>query len=645
MQAIEKTKADISIHVRNVFPLIGHWYARRNGSAHQLAEPLFGLNSFAWGGEHLELDSFVIPRALLGIPFIITKTDSGYRLEDENGVTLAEGVEGRAIDFTLKEGSGRIAVTSIQARPGTSFEVARIAPFQAYSNVLAKMSVGEVGKLSNIIRVTYEDPSVEHANELVNAIAKAYLMQNVERRSAEADQSLVFLDEQLPRIKRSVEDAEEQLNAFRTHTNTVSVERSTETLLTQAVEVEKGRLQLELERDSLAQRYTSTHPAVRSINEQLEATRRAAEKVNEEVNALPAAQRDLLRLQRDADVSTQLYTALLNSAQQLRIAKAGTVGNVRVIDYALPNTSPVAPKKLLVIFVSGFVGLMLGVLIAFMLRVLRPTIRVADEIERATGSTVYATIPESTAQQKLDSNKRNTAARGAPVEGKIQVLATLFPDDPSIEALRSLRTGLAFALTDARDKNIVITGPTAALGKSFISANLGALLADTRKKVLLIETDLRRPQLGRYFGYSKVEGLSSVLAGTATFSEVVRRSAIKGLALDVLPAGIIPPNPSELLLGDRFRQLLNDVQGEYDHIVLDSAPVLLVADTLTVAQLASTVFLVARAEQSTVRELRDAEQRLNSVGVRVKGTILNGVKRRRVTSGYAYNYYYGYGAN
>src|SRR5690606_25704956 len=162
-----------------------------------------------------------------------------------------------------------------------------LAPFNAYSRVLASLSVGEVGKQSKIVRVAYEHSNVQHANAMVNGIAKAYLTQNVERRSAEADQGLVFLDRQLPEIKQSVEEAEEALNAFRTRTNTVSVERSTETLLSQAVEVEKGRLELELQRDALSQRYKATHPAIKAIDDQLEATRRATDKVNDEVNSLP----------------------------------------------------------------------------------------------------------------------------------------------------------------------------------------------------------------------------------------------------------------------------------------------------------------------------------------------------------------------
>src|SRR5690606_25642521 len=143
----------------------------------------------------------------------------------------------------------------------------------------------------------------------------------------------------------------------------------------------------------------------------------------------------------------------------------------------------------------------------------------------------------------------------------------------------------------------------AGLGKTFIAANLSVLLASANKRVLLIDADLRRPRLGHYFGYNNVAGLSNVLAGTAKLDDVLLKSTQDGLILDVLPAGLIPPNPGELLLSEGFSRLLADMQERYDHIVLDTAPVLPVADTLAITQQVSTVFLIARAEQTSARDL------------------------------------------
>src|SRR5690606_10262703 len=255
--------------------------------------------------------------------------------------------------------------------------------------------------------------------------------------------------------------------------------------------------------------------------------------------------------QRDADVSNQLYIALLNNAEQLRVAKAGTVGNVRVIDFAIADTNPVAPNKPMIVAIAGVLGLALGVAAAFIARLLRPTVRDADEAERSAGMSVYVTVPESQQQQKLYAKKQRLSRRGGPVTaGASHLLAVSHPEDPAIESLRSLRTGLAFALMGARDRNIAITGPTASVGKTFVAANLSVLLASAGKRILLIDADLRRPRLGYYFGYNKVAGLSNVLAGTAELDDVLLKSTQDGLVLDVLPAGLIPPNPGELLLSE-----------------------------------------------------------------------------------------------
>ncbi|MGE4338309.1 MAG: polysaccharide biosynthesis tyrosine autokinase [Pigmentiphaga sp.] len=640
LDAINNTQADLRVGVANRFPLIGDWFARRHVGA-GVTEPLFGLDGYAWGGEVLDLAEFSVPPQLYGRVFLLTPAEEGFRLTDENGIEVARGPLHQRVAFDVAGGAGHIAVSRLQAGPGAEFSIVRQAPITAYRGLRANLNVSEAGRGSNIISLNYEHPNVMFAGEIVNAIASAYLKQNVERRSAEADKSLEFLDGQLPEIRSAVSQAEDALNTYKTKSQTVSVGGAAESLLQQAVATEQKRRELLLTREELSQRYRPNHPNVRAVDEQLEVNSREADQINTQINALPSAQRDLLRLQRDADVSTQLYIAMLNNAQQLRVAKAGTVGNVRIIDFAIPDTLPVAPKKTMIVAIAGLLGLMLGVMAAFALRLLRPTLRDAEEAERQSGLSVFASIPESPAQEKLVSHQRG-GHKFAVEEGRAQLLALTQPEDPAVESLRSLRTGLAFALMSSHDKNIVITGPTAALGKSFIAANLSTLLAAGGKRVLLIETDLRKPQLGRYFGYNKVAGLSNVLAGTAVFDAVLRRDVVDGLKLDVLPAGQLPPNPGELLLSEGLAELLNRVQDDYDHIVLDSAPVLPVADTLAVVRHASTTFMVARAEHSTARELRDAIRRVESVGADVKGIIFNGIKRRRVGYGYAYKYYYGY---
>lgn len=638
MQAITATQADVNISVANRVPVVGDWLARRHQGQAGIAEPLFGLDQYAWGGESLELAELVVPEAMFGEEFTLLPDHDGYLLLDPNDHELVRARVGEPARFTVAGAEGRIIVSMLNASASTRFAISRSAPITAYRQLRSSLSVEETSLGSSILRLSYRHPDLNFAGKLVNAIARAYLTQNVERRSAEAQQSLAFLETQLPAIRQNVTQSEEALNTYKIQAQTFSVDNSAQSLLNQSVDAEKRRIELELQREALTHRYQAGHPSVRVLDEQLATTIREAEKLNEMVNALPLTQRDLLRLQRDSDVNSQLYIALLNNAQQLRVAKAGTVGNVRIIDFAMADRTPVAPKKPMVVALAGTLGLLLGIAVALLSRALRPTLRDSDEVERTSGLAVYVSVPESPQQERLGISKTTPEHKTALSAPRSRLLAALNPEDPAVESLRSLRTGLAFALMEATDKNIVLTGPTAAVGKSFVAANLSALLASAGKRVLLIDADLRSPRLGSYFGYRKVSGLSDVLAGTVTLDAALRKNLQAGLALDVLPAGRMPPNPGELLLNERFGALLHSVQERYDHIVIDTAPLLPVADTLAVVQHASTIFIVARSDCSTAREVRESARKLEAVGRKAKGIIFNSAKRRRMTYGYGYGY-------
>ena len=641
-KAISGIQADIQIRPK-FFPVVGAWYARVFGKNPADSTAPFNLNEYAWGKERLRLDSLEFSDGSAGEVFYFRARENGFDIEDETGKVLTSGQVGRLFEFKADNATVKGSVSLLNARPGVVFQVQKVSPVKAYKAISSRLKIEEATRQSGIIRVSYEDSDADFAQRLVNAISKAYLLQNVERRSAEADQSLKFLNTQMPEIKKSVEQAEDALTTFRTKTNTVRVEKEADGLLARSIDVERGRLELQLKLDEMRQRFKPDHPQIKALESQIEETKREGGRVNEQVNRLPAAQRDLLRLERDATVNSELYIALLNNVQQLKVAKAGTIGNVRVVDYAIKDDVPVAPQKSLVLAIAAFAGIVLGVIAAVVARLLRPTVRDAAEVERATGLISYASVPESISQEKLDSHLRDKRGRKAIVEGRNQLLALVAPEDPAIESLRSLRTGLAFALMGAGNKNVVITGPTAGLGKSFISANLSALLAASGKKILLVETDMRRPQLGTYFGYKEKRGLAEILVGAQRFDDVVYKVDVLDGNLDVLPAGSIPPNPGELLLNERFTELVRSIQDRYDYLIFDSAPVLPVGDTLAVTRIADAVFMVVRSECSTFGEVRDAVSKLESVGSSVKGMIFNGVKRRRIGYGYAYRYYYSYG--
>ncbi|MDX3906782.1 MAG: polysaccharide biosynthesis tyrosine autokinase [Pigmentiphaga sp.] len=642
MNAARETRADLDVSVANRFPVFGDWYARRyeKQPGQALAPAPFGLTGFAWGGESLKLADFSVPELEWGKAYSLELLDANhYLLKNNADEVILKGEVGRAISFNIQGNLAKIAVAEAIGRPGTVFEIVQQSPVQVYNKLRQTVTVMEASRGSSVISIAYEDADPVFAKAVVDSIARSYLQQNVGRRSEEARTSLQFLERQLPELKRNVEASENALNDFRTKTNTVSMPRETDLLLQRATELEGSRMQLQLKRQEMLQSFRPEHPTVKAVDSQMAQINEQLKSLARDVDKLPAAQRDLLRLERDVQVNTQLYISLLNNAQELRIAEAGTIGNVRIIDFAVRAESPISPRKAVIVAVAAFAGLALGVLAVLAARILRPTVHRADQVEKATGLATYVTVPESYSQRKFTS-RRLRAPNG---EGMGALLAFGQPDDPAVESLRSLRTGLAFAMMGSEGKVIVITGATAGVGKSFVSANLAALLVANDKRILIVDADMRRPRLGEYFSYGKAApGLSDVLVGRIGVVDAIQT---KYSGLDVLSAGQIPPNPGELLISPAMSKMLETLEARYDYIVLDTPPLLPVADTLALLKHAAAAFLVVRAEQSTISEVKDALKKLDGAGVRdvVKGVIFNGVKRARVGYGSSYKYYYSYG--
>jgi tyrosine-protein kinase Etk/Wzc len=348
---------------------------------------------------------------------------------------------------------------------------------------------------------------------------------------------------------------------------------------------------------------------------------------------LPGIEQDLLRLTRDVKVDNELYTNLLNSFQQLRLVKEGKVGNVRIVDVAVIPERPVKPQRGLVLALSGVLGLLAGLGLAFVRNSLRPGIKNAEELEHSLGLHVFATVPLSAAQAQLD----------ADAQGKkpgTHLLAAIKPNEAAIESLRSLRTALQFAMLDAPNNIVLFTGPTPGIGKSFTSANFAAVLAAAGKRVVLIDADMRKGHIHQFFGLERGVGLSELIAGTQPMAKALRTSVAPGL--DFVSTGTMPPNPAELLMSASAQDLLKTLSAQYDVVLIDTPPVLAVSDTAILAPQAGTTFMVVRADVSSLGEVQESTKRLQQSGVTVKGVIFNGLDISKRRYGYGYGYGYGY---
>ncbi|HEY5138223.1 MAG TPA: polysaccharide biosynthesis tyrosine autokinase, partial [Methylococcales bacterium] len=354
------------------------------------------------------------------------------------------------------------------------------------------------------------------------------------------------------------------------------------------------------------------------------------------IEVLPETQQVILRLARDVQVSTELYTALLNNTQTLRVSKAGTVGNVRIIDYAVLPDEPIKPKKALIVAVSLILGLILGVAVAFIRKSLHRGVEDPDLIEKNLNIPVYATIPHSAQQLKITNRIKKNQQSNEP-----SILALENHDDLSIESLRSLRTTLHFAFLEAQNNIIMITGPSPGVGKSFVSINLATVLAEAGKKILLIDGDLRKGFINKNLGVRREQGLSEFISNTITLDVAIHK--IPGANIDFIATGSIPPNPSELLLHERFSIFLENISKRYDHVIIDSPPILAVTDAAIIGRMASATLMVIRAGQHPMRELEQSTKRLLQAGVDIKGIVFNDVPESSSRYGYGkYVYQYSY---
>jgi tyrosine-protein kinase Etk/Wzc len=275
----------------------------------------------------------------------------------------------------------------------------------------------------------------------------------------------------------------------------------------------------------------------------------------------------------------------------------------------------VRPKPALVLTLAVLLGLAGGVGVALALNALNRGVKDPDAIEVGTGLPVIATIPHSVAQRRL-------ARRGR--RGRLSALAVVDPEDAAVEDLRSLRTSVQFALLRAQSNVIAIGGLAPKAGKSFVSVNLAHLLAAAHGRVLLVDGDLRRGVLHRYFGVDAQPGLAEVVRGTAQLEDALRSAVAPNL--DLLPAGGEVTNPAELLAGAPFQQTVSLLRERYKVVIVDTPPILSVTDSALVGRIAGVNLLVFRAGEHSAREISAALRRLVQNGVTVRGAILNDVR-------------------
>jgi tyrosine-protein kinase Etk/Wzc len=439
---------------------------------------------------------------------------------------------------------------------------------------------------------------------------------------------------QLPELKQQLDAAESAFNTYRQQHGSVDLDIETKSLLEGIVALETQIRELELKRTELVNDLQPVHPYVKAVDAQIAEAKADLEAMNKEMTKLPDTQQEVLRYSRDVQVNTELYTALLNNAQELRVAKAGSIGTVRIIDYAMVPIEADSPKTMRIRLLSVIGGSILGIGLAFLRRTFRRGVEDPEEAEALLDLPVYANVPHSPEEEKL--TKRGWGRKGEADRSAGIPLAVRFPDSDTVESLRSLRTALHFAMLDARSRSILITGPAPGVGKSFLSANLAVVLAQAGQRTLLIDADLRKGHLHRSFGLANRNGVSEFVSEAMPLDAVAHDTGVPGLHL--VPTGQRPPNPSELLMHERFSEMMQEAEQRYDLVVIDSPPILAATDAAIVGQSVGATLMVVRAGAHHPRELKDSVKRMVHGGVNLRGLIFNDMPIAKSRYGYGYGY-------
>lgn len=596
--------------------------------------PLMDLPGFAWGNETIEVSRLETPSAFYDKSFSLTAgPDGAFLLSDPDGIAIASGRVGEDVTAATAAGPVLLRVDRLTGRSGTRFDLTRSSTLDTLERLQKQLSVKETALQSGVIALSLQGANPVLTADVVNGIARQFIKQDVDRRLAEAEHTLAFLDQQLPQLRRELDAAEQRYNTFRNKHGTVDLSEESKLLLQQIVDNKTKLADLQRQRADLSQRFTARHPAVAALDAQIAQLQGAQAMMSKDVAVLPDTEQTALRLLRDVRVDSELYTNLLNSAQQLRVAKAGQVGNVRVVDFAQTPDKPVWPKRFIVILIAFGGGLFVGIIAAFVRKSLYGGVERADEIEDALGVPVFAVVPRSGLQLRL---QQNVLMR----RQGLHVLAAQSPQDIAVEGVRSLRTSLQLSLDQAPNNIVMLTGSRPDGGKSFLSVNLSALVASAGKRVLVIDGDMRRGQVHSHFGVRHQPGLSDVLRG-ADVDAAIQHEVLPGL--DLLAKGSLPTHPSELLMSDRFRELLETLSRRYELVIIDTPPVLAVTDSTVIGKYAGTTLLVVRYGRHPIGEISETAKRLETGGVNLKGVLLTDVPPAMPLLGGSYKGgYYGY---
>lgn len=594
-------------------------------------------NLFSANHNDAHVSRFEVPERLVNqsLDLVFDKADH-VSLYNKNE-RLLEGSIGQLL--TNKDKTIHLKIDNINALVGTHFSLIKRSSNDQVKALAAHLTVSEAGQNTGIVNVSLMGPNKDQIINTLNEIATIAQKKDAQKKKKESTQTLEFLYQQLPITKGLLEKAEKALNDYRARTGKIDTKTQTQFLLQQLMDLDKRTSELRMKMIEEMQRYTEYHPVILAMNSQLRTIEGARDKLSREIKKLPASDQISLDLMREIGVRKTLYMILLSKIQELQVMKAGTLSSIQILASANTPDAPLPLHRSAIYLGSLIIGFALSALYIFGRRLFFPRVDDPNWSERKYNIANLAIIPYCQEQA------RNTMYIRQHNSKSVSLLAHTNPRNLSIESLRSLRTTLQVILPTASNNIISIMGVSPGVGKSFVSSNLAYLLAMAGKRVLLIDGDLRRGTIHKYFNTKASPGIADVLNETATIENALCKTMHPNLT--IMPRGAYPSNPSELLMRDEFKKLINNLSEQFEILVIDTAPVLLVTDAVVIGALSATKFMVLGAAAHQPSDIEMVLKRLSGSDIQLNGTIYNFNRAATITQTYGgygkygkHQYYY-----
>jgi len=614
------------------------------------------------GDLSFKIKKLQVDKKFIGLPIkLILKNNCGDSSAFVNGKKL--GSEEFLVEFIYCKGEGEVLIYK------NSFE-------NVVNEIKNGIKTEKIGEATNLIKVSFSWTDPIKAAEIANTISEVYIDFNKEKWTEDISQTMDFISSQLDKVKEQLKESEEKMDAFRKKFGIAEISKEAEGIIEKLSELEKEKTGIEIElfelrraiqeidnkpskilsfsfddevlksltsklaeldikKYSLLQKFTENHPEVMQVSaEKEELIEKIKEILREKENALtsrkkgieefidkyegeiknyPEVERNLLRLARNLKVNEDIYTFLLTKYEEVRIAKAASVGNIKIIDRAIPPSSPVSPNKKKILLFSIFSGFLFGFMLSFLIYYFSDTITSPEEIESSHKIPVFGVLPEV-------RNNRNSA--------EIEI------DKRLKESVRILKTTIFYSPLSQNFSTFVVTSPLPEEGKTTVLHLLGEAISENSENVLLIDGDIKKRGLTKIANLEGKKGFLDAIAG-ASIDETIYE--FKG-TLKIMPAGSHNSFVPALLESKKTEELISSLKNSYSYILIDTPPLLSVVDTLILSRFVDGVFLVIAPYQTSRAHFTKAIKLLKNVNATLIGCIMNKVLIRRGR----YYYYYLY---